>query len=53
VGRINKALASLPWVEKHSVDFANKRASIVVNEKYDPEVTLQVISSLGFGATIL
>lgn len=47
---MGKALAALPWVVKHQVDFAAKTATIQVDEKYDPTATLKAITDLGFGA---
>ena len=51
-GRVNTALASLPWVEKHEVDFGRKEAHITVNGKFDKAATLKAITDLGFGATV-
>ena len=51
-GRVNKALASLPWVEKHEVDFGKKEAHITVNEKFDKAATLKAVTDLGFGASV-
>ena len=51
-GRVNTALASLPWVEKHEVDFGKKEAHITVNEKFDKAATLKAVTDLGFGASV-
>ena len=50
--RVERALASLPWVEKHEVDFGKKEAHITVNEKFDKAATLKAVTDLGFGATV-
>lgn len=50
---MNQALAALPWVGEHSVDFAAKSATIVVNDEYDQAATLKAVTDLGFGAKIL
>ena len=51
--KAKKALASLPWVEGHSVNFSDKTATITVNEKYDEKETIKALKGVGFGATIL
>jgi copper chaperone CopZ len=53
VRKVNQALASLPWVEKHSVNFAGKSATISVNGKYDEAATIKAIKKAGFGASTL
>ena len=54
MGRINSALAALPWVEEHSVDFKNKMATVVVkSDTYDEAATIAAIQALDFGVTVL
>ena len=48
--RVNNALASLPWVEEHNVDFPNKVANITVNGDWNETATIKAITDLGFGA---
>jgi copper chaperone CopZ len=53
VGKVKQALASLPWVEKHSVNFGKKTATISVNKDFNAEATIKAIKKAGFGASIL
>ena len=54
MGKVNSALAALPWVEEHSVDFQNKMATIVVTSSdYDQAATVQAVKDLGFGVSVL
>jgi len=54
VGKVNSALAALPWVEESSVDFKNKIATVVVkSDSYDEAATLAAIEALDYGVTVL
>ena len=52
MARVNKALASLPWVEKHSVNFEESSATILVKGDWDKSSTLKAITDLGFSASV-
>lgn len=54
MGKVNSALAALPWVEENSVDFKNEKATIVVNsDGYDEEATCQALKKLGYEVSVL
>jgi len=54
VGKINSALAALPWVEESSVDFKNKMATVIVrSDDYDEAATIAAIEALDFGVSVL
>lgn len=54
MGKVNSALAALPWVEENSVDFKNNKATLVVNaDDYDEEATVQCLQKLGYGVSVL
>lgn len=53
MGKINSALAALPWVEESSVDFKSKMATVVVkSDGYDEAATIEAIKALNFGVTV-
>ena len=53
MGKVNSALAALPWVEENSVDFENEKATIVVNSDYDEDATCQALKKLGYEVSVL
>ncbi|MDA0667792.1 MAG: hypothetical protein O3A95_08090 [Planctomycetota bacterium] len=54
MGKVNSALAALPWVEESSVDFKNKMCTVVVKtDSYDEAATVDAIRALNFGVTVL
>ena len=54
MGKVNSALAALPWVEESSVDFDNKLCTVVVkSDSYDEAATVDAIKALDYGVTVL
>jgi len=54
VGKINSALAALPWVEESSVDFKNKMATVVVkSDTYDEAATIAALEAMNYGVSVL
>lgn len=50
---MRKALESLPWVRKVTIDFANKQATAtVVSKSYDEKVLLKALKDAGFGGSV-
>lgn len=54
MGKINSALAALPWVEESSVDFKNKMATVVVkSDTYDEAATIAALEAMNYGVSVL
>ncbi len=50
---MRKALESLPWVRKATIDFANKQATAtVVSKSYDEKMLLKALKDAGFGGSV-
>ncbi|MBL4770210.1 MAG: thioredoxin family protein [Planctomycetes bacterium] len=51
---MRRALESLPWASKASVDFRKKRATVtVVSNSYDEKAMLSALKSAGFGGSVV
>jgi copper chaperone CopZ len=51
---VRRALESLPWVRKASVDFEHKQATAtVVSEDYDEASLLKALKDAGYGGKVV
>ena len=51
---MRKALESLPWASKATVDFARQQATVTVESKrYDEKALLKALKDAGFGGTVV
>ena len=51
---MRKALDSLPWAEKTTVDYPSKQATVTVESKsYDEKALLKALKDAGFGGTVV
>ena len=51
---MRRALESLPWVRKATVDFQKKQASITaVSSRYDETALLKALKGAGFGGKVV
>ena len=50
---MRKALDSLPWAGKTTVDYPNKQATVTVASKsYDEKALLKALGDAGFGGSV-
>ncbi len=51
---MRRALESLPWVRKATVDYRKKQASITaVSSRYDEAALVKALKDAGFGGTVV
>ena len=50
---MRRALESLPWARKATVDYASKQATVTVESKsYDEKALLKALEDAGFGGSV-